>query len=55
MGTKTDPVCKMEVDPQDARAKTQHKGETYYFCSPECKKEFDKKPKRYAGEQAKKQ
>lgn len=54
MATKTDPVCKMDVDTKSAEAKSQHKGETYYFCCSDCKKEFDKEPERYA-ESAKKQ
>ncbi|MEX0975450.1 MAG: YHS domain-containing protein [Bacillota bacterium] len=29
-----DPVCKMEVDPKTAPAKTDYKGTTYYFCNP---------------------
>lgn len=24
-------------------------GQTYYFCSPGCKKSFDKEPEKYAG------
>ena len=47
MATKTDPVCKMDVDTQNAEAKSQHKGQTYYFCCSECKKTFDKEPERY--------
>ena len=32
-----------------AETTSQHKGKTYYFCGAECKKEFDKKPEKYAG------
>ncbi len=42
-----DPVCGMEVDPKFAAGKTVHKGQTYYFCSPECKKTFEKNPEKY--------
>ncbi|MGD8968938.1 MAG: YHS domain-containing protein [Anaerolineae bacterium] len=42
-----DPVCKMEVDPQTAPAKTDHEGETYYFCAPGCKAAFEKDPEKY--------
>jgi len=49
MTTKTDPVCKMDVDPQNADAKTQHEGRTYFFCSSECKEKFDKEPEQYVG------
>ena len=46
-----DPVCKMEVDPATAPAKTEYKGKTYYFCAPGCKVEFEKNPERYLGEE----
>jgi len=44
-----DPVCKMQVDPAKAPAKSDYKGQTYYFCAPGCKREFDKNPKKYLG------
>lgn len=47
MGTKTDPVCKMSVDTKTAEGKSQHEGQTYYFCSSDCKKKFDKDPEHY--------
>lgn len=42
-----DPVCKMEVDPATAPAKTVYKGQTYYFCAPGCKVAFEKDPEKY--------
>ncbi len=45
-----DPVCKMEVDPQTAPAKTVYKGQTYYFCAPGCKVAFEKDPEKYLRE-----
>ncbi len=39
----TCPVCGMEVD-QNPEFKTGHQGQTYYFCSEEDKKEFQKHP-----------
>jgi YHS domain-containing protein len=42
-----DPVCKMEVDVETAAAKTEHEGETYYFCAPGCKAAFEKDPQKY--------
>jgi len=42
-----DPVCKMEVDPKTAPAKSEYKGKTYYFCAPGCKVAFDKDPEKY--------
>jgi len=42
-----DPVCGMEIDPKDAAGKAEYQGQTYYFCSPDCKKAFDKEPEKY--------
>jgi len=42
-----DPVCGMEVNPQDAEHKTVYKGRIYYFCSPQCKKAFEENPDYY--------
>jgi YHS domain-containing protein len=43
-----DPVCGMMVDPANAAASSEHDGQTYYFCSIECKEAFDLSPERYA-------
>lgn len=43
----TDPVCGMEIDPKTAAGKSEYQGKTYYFCSPGCKKDFDKDPEKY--------
>lgn len=37
-----DPVCGMRVDP-DTAIKQVLNGETYYFCSESCRKEFVKR------------
>jgi len=42
-----DPVCGMMVDPKTAPAKSEYKGQTYYFCAPGCKVAFDRDPERY--------
>ncbi len=42
-----DPVCGMIVDEKTAKYKTVHKGKTYYFCAPGCKKAFEDNPQRY--------
>jgi Cu+-exporting ATPase len=42
-----DPVCGMEVDPQDAAATSQVGGKTYYFCAKSCKARFDADPSAY--------
>lgn len=44
-----DAVCGMDVDEKTAAWKSDFKGQTYYFCSPGCKKSFDKEPERFAG------
>ena len=46
-----DPVCGMEVDPKFAAGKSIHKGQTYYFDTPDCKKQFDKNPEKYIEKQ----
>lgn len=45
--TMTDPVCKMEINREDAEASSEYNGQTYYFCSEECKESFDKRPDKY--------
>ncbi len=42
-----DPVCKMVVDEDTAKLKSDYKGKTYYFCAPGCKKAFDADPSKY--------
>ena len=44
-----DPVCGMEVDENQAAAKVEHMGKTYYFCSLGCKTAFEKDPHKYVG------
>jgi P-type Cu+ transporter len=38
--TVRDPVCGMEVDPQNAAASAMYNGEMFYFCSQHCRDEF---------------
>jgi Cu+-exporting ATPase len=45
--TVHDPVCGMDIDPATAAGTSEYKGQTYYFCSPGCKKSFDKDPEKY--------
>lgn len=45
--TFVDPVCGMDVDPQQAAGKSEYKGKTYYFCSSGCKREFDQNPEKF--------
>jgi YHS domain-containing protein len=44
-----DPVCGMNVDEKTAKFKSEHKGQTFYFCAQSCKAVFDKNPAKYAG------
>lgn len=41
-------VCGMDVA-RDSKFKADYKGQTYYFCSENDKKEFQKRPHVYAG------
>ncbi len=42
-----DPVCGMDVDAKTAEFTSIYQGKTYYFCSPGCKRDFDKEPQKY--------
>ena len=39
----------MEIDPNTAAGSSEYQGKTYYFCSPGCKRDFDKDPEKYIG------
>ena len=46
-----DPVCRMDVDEKQTQLKSEFEGVKYFFCSPGCKKAFDRNPREYvAGE-----
>ena len=45
--THIDPVCGMEVQPQEAAGTSTVGGKTYYFCAKSCKEQFDANPSRY--------
>ncbi|HED03526.1 MAG TPA: YHS domain-containing protein [Candidatus Fraserbacteria bacterium] len=42
-----DLVCGMSID-KDQAATAEYQGQTYYFCAPGCKAEFEKDPEKYA-------
>jgi Cu+-exporting ATPase len=42
-----DPVCGMAVEPATAKHRSEHAGETYYFCSGGCRERFEAEPARY--------
>ena len=49
--TSEDPVCGMDVDQGKTKAAgltVEYKGQTYFFCSDECKMSFDKEPAKYS-------
>ncbi|MCM2316816.1 MAG: YHS domain-containing protein [Thermoanaerobaculia bacterium] len=41
------PVCNMLVDPREAVEKIEHGEHAHYFCSAECRKEFEADPKKF--------
>jgi YHS domain-containing protein len=43
----TDPVCGMKVDDNRGEFQTQFAGKKYFFCSDECRKEFEAEPDAY--------
>jgi YHS domain-containing protein len=45
--TYKDPVCEMEITAEEAAGTSEYKGQKYYFCSPGCKRSFDKDPEKY--------
>ena len=45
--TVRDSVCGMDIEPDTAAGKSEYKGQTYYFCSPGCKRSFDRDPEKY--------
>lgn len=47
-----DAVCGMTIDPTTAAGQATYGGQTYYFCSARCSREFDADPGRYAGARA---
>jgi YHS domain-containing protein len=44
-----DPVCGMDVEIARAPASTDYEGRTYYFCSIQCKQDFERQPQMYVG------
>ena len=42
-----DPVCGMVLDERTAKFQLKNEGETYYFCSEKCKKQFKRHPQKF--------
>ena len=47
--TVHDPVCGMDIDPQDAAGTFDHGDKTYYFCSKGCLEKFRADPDHFLG------
>ena len=46
-GKTKDPVCGMAVDPNKTGFKSVHQGKEYFFCSANCKTQFDNNPQNF--------
>ncbi|MGB4781770.1 heavy metal translocating P-type ATPase, partial [Candidatus Methylomirabilis sp.] len=46
-----DPICGMDVLPEEAAGTSRYRGVDYYFCAVGCKEAFDKSPEQYVTEQ----
>ncbi|CAN5795682.1 hypothetical protein BH20ACI3_BH20ACI3_06180 [soil metagenome] len=42
-----DPVCGMQVEAAKSAGQSEHRGQTYYFCSRGCKEKFEQHPEQY--------
>jgi YHS domain-containing protein len=47
MNQVKDPVCGMMVDPETAPAHTTYESQEVYFCSHECRRQFEAEPAQY--------
>jgi YHS domain-containing protein len=48
MERTVDPVCGMELNPENAPERSEFEGRHYLFCSETCRNEFDQNPAGYA-------
>jgi YHS domain-containing protein len=42
-----DPVCGMIIDDNNRDVQTMYAGRKFFFCSEECRKEFEDRPEEY--------
>jgi Cu+-exporting ATPase len=49
MAQVKDPVCGMMVEQSSAEGTSRYHGQTYYFCSTECLRQFEANPAKYVG------
>ena len=47
MAIVTDPVCGMQIEPDDAAGTAEYRGTTFYFCSRLCLDAFEADPNAY--------
>ncbi len=43
----TDPVCGMKIEDNHPKFELQFAGKKYFFCSEDCRKEFEEQPEQY--------
>lgn len=46
-GVTIDPVCLMAVEKEKTTNISEYEGQKFYFCSPECQREFEVNPSKY--------
>lgn len=46
-GKTKDPVCGMNVDPKNTEFNLVYQEKEYFFCSDNCKTQFDQNPKQF--------
>jgi len=51
MARVIDPVCGMEIDSEQTAIQSKFEGQTYFFCSTACAREFDQHPREILGRQ----
>jgi YHS domain-containing protein len=47
-----DPVCKMDVNEAESTESMEHEGKKVYFCSEDCKKQFQDDPELFTEQAA---
>jgi Cu+-exporting ATPase len=45
-----DPVCGAPTDSQLSSGSSKYNGRIYYFCSSDCKQQFNQEPQRYVAQ-----
>ena len=43
----SDPVCRIDLDEQNAIVSSEYHGKVFWFCTHTCKQAFDEDPERY--------